>query len=241
MDLLKKLLSVPLQTLMFFVGAVFFVFGIGTPDKIPVIGGFRADRPIPAMICGAVLMAVAVGWYFYRSEMTRREAFRRHDAHALKGPLLPKAADFDIRIVSHVDNEHIDGVKQKFRGTMKRALPDGYALWLVRRLNSAPDGYYPEGRAEPKLLSGSTTEHSWEVGDVFVGGKPGGKDPRTIEMWLVGPDGHIMLDSTKKANAKYADLMTHTKMEWTREWLIQPLERMTSDMVYATRLTLTRR
>jgi hypothetical protein len=241
MDFVKALIKGPLQTTLLIVGAIVFLLGCGTPDKLPVIGGFHSDHPFPAIIGGVVLMVAGVVWHIVRAVMAHNEAVRRRNAHQSKGPVLPNAADFDIRIVSHPDGAYIDEDQQKFRGTIKRALPDGYALWLVRRWKSAADVYYPEGRAELRLMTGNTTEHEWEVAKVYVGGKQGGTDPRFIEMWLVGPDGQIMLDAMKKANAKYSSLMSHTKTPWEPKWLIEPLVRPTSDMVLGTRITLTRR
>ncbi|WP_165843543.1 hypothetical protein [Burkholderia reimsis] len=238
---MKGLIKGPLQVTLLLVGVAVFVLGCGTPDKLPVIGGFRSDHPIPMMILGAVLTITGIGWHIVRTMLAHSEIVHRRNAHTSKGPLLPKAADFDIRIVSHPDGAYIDEDEQKFRGTIKRAVPDGYAIWLVRRWKSAPDLYYPEGRADLRPMSGSTAEHEWEVEKVFVGGNPGGKDARIIEMWLVGPDGQIMLDAVKKANSKYASLMSHTKTPWEQKWLIAPLGRSTSDMVLGTRITLTRR
>lgn len=241
MDFLKGLVKGPLQVTLLIIGVVVFVLGCGTPDKLPVIGGFHSDRPIPMIVLGGVLALTGIVWGIFRAVLAHREVAQRRTALASKGPVLPKAADFDIRIVSHSDGAYIDQDGQKFRGTIKRALPDGCALWLVRRWKNAPDRYYPEGRAELRLMRGSTTEHEWEVEKVFVGGNPGGNDSRIIEMWLVGTDGQTMLNAVKKANTKYANLMSHTGTAWEQKWLIEPLERTTSDMVLGTSIIVTRR
>ncbi|MHA6883085.1 hypothetical protein [Ralstonia pseudosolanacearum] len=241
MDFLKVLVKGPLQVTLLIIGVVVFVLGCGTPDKLPVIGGFHPDRPIPMIILGGVLVLTGIAWGIFRTVLAHREGAQRRTALASKGPVLPKAADFDVRIVSHSDGAYIDQDEQKFRGTIKRALPEGYALWLVRRWKEDRDRYYPEGQAELRPMRGSTTEHEWEVEKVFVGGNAGGKDSRIIEMWLVGSDGQTMLNAIKKANTKYARLMSHTGMKWDKPWLIEPLQDTTSDMVPCTNIIVTRR
>ena len=239
MDFLKGLLKAPLQVTLLIIGVVVFVLGCGTPDKLPVIGGFHPDRPIPMIILGGVLVLTGIGLYIFRTVLARNEIAQRRSALTSKGPVLPKAADFDVRIASHSDGSYIDQDGQKFRGTIKRALPDEYALWLVRRWKDDRDRYYPEGQAELRPMRGSTTEHEWEVEKVFVGGDPG--DSRIIEIWLVGPDGRAMFNAVKKANNKYADLMSHIGKKWEKPWLIEPIQGTTRDMVPCTSIIVTRR
>lgn len=237
-DFLKGFLKSPVQVISLFAGIVVFVLGCGKFDKLPVIGGFHSDHPTSMMIFGTVLAVAGICIQVWRTVRASKESALRRSALASKGPAPLKVADFDIRIGSHSDGGRFDKSKQTFRGTIKQQVPAGHELWLVRRFKTEPDYYFPEGRAAVKPMRGSTTDYEWEVDEIFVGGDPG--DGRIIEMWLAGPNGHILLDSIKKANVKHAELMNFTNTPYEKKWWVERLNRYTTDMVLGTSITLFR-
>jgi hypothetical protein len=236
------LLKSSLNKICVLAGLLLLLLGAVKLVKVPVLGPLQASYPATLMWAGGVLMVVGVIWEIVRAVLVRKDRRESKAAIATRGPAAPTASDYDVRIISPADGSLIDDEQVKgLRGTMKRGLPAGYALWLVRRFASTPDVFLPMKRAEVKLMRGSLTEHEWEVDAAYVGGNKGGNDPRIIEAWLVGPDGQRMLDAVKKANEQHARLMQHTKTPWDKEWQHDPLPSQTSDMVLGTRITVTRR
>ncbi|AMV44341.1 hypothetical protein [Paraburkholderia caribensis] len=237
-DFFKSFIKSPLQVISLLAGIVIFVLGSGQFDKLPVIGGFHPDHPTVMLIFGVGLAIVGIGIQVWRTLAARNDAASRRSALAAKVPSRLNAADFDVRIISHSDNGHYDKDEQTFRGTIKRQIPAEHHLWLVRRFAKERDLYFPEGRATVKAMRGTSTEFEWEVHEAYVGGKP--RDGRIIEMWITGPDGHILLDAIKNANVKHARLMEHTKTPWEKQWLVERLDSVTSDMVLGTSISLIR-
>ncbi|MBU7442158.1 hypothetical protein [Paraburkholderia fungorum] len=240
MDFLKTLIKGPFQIALVVLGAICVVLGSGTFAKLPIIGEFQPTAPGFLRVFGSLLVIggflyAAIRVYTHWAELKQRRA-----NSAARAPSLPKAADYEIRIVHPSDGDDvIGGGPHKIRGTIKRTLPDQYTLWLVRRWHSRQDDFYPEGKAKLKPVPGSTTEHTWEVDGVFIGGNPG--DRRIIEMWIVGPDGQILLEATMKAYGQHSDLMETTKTPWSDPWLQVPLKQTTADMIRGPQITVIRR
>jgi hypothetical protein len=129
---------------------------------------------------------------------------------------------FGIRIDQPDNNALVTG-KTKIEGSIARPLPEGYELRIMRG--------YPEGGFVPstQTLCNHNTQR-WLVQEFDIGGKKG--DARTIEAWMVGPDGRLLLDTWLAAQRVHFGTVSLVRKIAPDDYvtLLEPIERGTVDM-----------
>lgn len=105
-----------------------------------------------------------------------------------------KSADTTKPIVTITSPHEADAIAGtcNVTGTIAGALPTGHVLRAIR---GAPKsgGFVPNG-----VVDLDADSHQWRVHEFDIGGQPG--DLRTIEIWVVGPDGQAFLNYWEEAH-----------------------------------------
>jgi hypothetical protein len=126
-----------------------------------------------------------------------------------------------VKILYPESNATIIG-KVDVRGTTAKPLPNGHELRILRG--------YPHGGFVPNSQSLHEDDNGWLVQQFDIGGSKG--EPRTIEAWLVGPDGRLLLDTWLAAHEVHRGTISQVEKLAPREpvtWL-KPIKQHTSDM-----------
>jgi hypothetical protein len=143
----------------------------------------------------------------------------------------PNASSFGVTIVSPRDADRVS--KVDVRGTIKKGIPDGYALRVFRLYPGHPY-LVPLSEATVNLR-----DQTWEALRCDLGGQSG--DKRQLGAFLVGPGASILIDYMDKAADVHNEVsrqLSKTTGE-PRVWL-PPLQRRTPDMVECARVTVIR-
>ncbi|ANB75008.1 hypothetical protein AYM40_21500 [Paraburkholderia phytofirmans OLGA172] len=138
---------------------------------------FTPENRLAMYIGAAVCLIVSVSVYIWEKPNGDR------------GVAKPVAADYDIKILDPKPGVSVQAVVRVL-GTVKKPLPPGYRLQLVRRWETRPDTYYPVQVADID----PDGEH-WTADKCYVGGDAG--DGRILEAVLVGPDAALLFDTWK--------------------------------------------
>ncbi|PPA04605.1 hypothetical protein C4E44_08090 [Pseudomonas sp. MWU12-2312b] len=133
-----------------------------------------------------------------------------------------KVQALGVKIV-HPENNSVISGRTGIRGTLKQALPRGYELRILRG--------YPDGGFVPSSQTVVDEEaKTWFVQDFDIGGEA--KDKRTIEAWIVGSDGAVLLDTWLAANGVHGMAARQLERAAPNErfvWL-NPIRQGTKDM-----------
>lgn len=136
---------------------------------------------IAAMVIGLVL--IGVGIYF---ERTNSETLDH------KG-----AAKLGIEFTDPTAGDVVEERCVVVRGKIKKRLPRGYSLWIVRVV---PDGWYPSREAQVKQH-----DKTWEARDVFIGHPT---EPQwEMGAYVVGPIGSAAIQLWKSDSAEYWNIL----------------------------------
>jgi hypothetical protein len=214
-----KLLEILLtsQNLILVVGAIFVA--------LAAAGGLTYNQWLPIAedrwrIVMGIFGLVLVVLYF----LLPRKAVRRLDDRAIKA--------LGVKITFPEDNSRITGLTD-VRGTMEMPIPDGYELRILRG--------YPQGGLVPNASTlNDPHKKTWLVQQFDIGGSK--DEGRRIEAWLVGPDGHLLIDTWLTAHEVHS--VTNRRMEILAPserltWL-KPLKEGTSDMYRCDWIKVTR-
>lgn len=204
MEIFIKALLASRQALLIVFGVSLIIIGLS--------GGivYSGWLPVPGLFerfIAGIIGAVLIGLSFLPS---------RNDV--LDGS---KISDFCIKITSPDHEEGING-KVKVKGTYEKRWPDNYNLRVLRG--------YPQGGFVPN--SSVTCDHTtktWVAQDFDIGGDSG--DARRIEVWLVGQDGKLLLDTWHENHKVVIDLnrLSSSDSGRNRKWL-PPIKGPTRDM-----------
>lgn len=136
-----------------------------------------------------------------------------------------RVEEFDVRIIAPLSHAEV-GEQVDVSGTIAKLPPDEYSLWIVRRWESQPNGYYPLKKVNftPADNGGAI---KWIADNCYVGGRPGKKDGRIFEAWLVGSAGSMMFSAWQVGNEQFWQLNKTAKID---NALYPPLYQTTADM-----------
>jgi hypothetical protein len=140
---------------------------------------------------------------------------------------VPQARKYGINIQHPAEGERVGVVDVK--GTIKKALPDGYALKILR-IYPGTDNFIPVGEARVDIEKGI-----WKAENCDIGGVPG--DRRSIGAYLIGPGGAILLDYFVKASRVHNKLRDEVGKKGE---FLPLLEKRTPDMVECDRISVWR-
>jgi len=205
------------SNLLLVLGAIFIALGAA--------GGVTYNRwfPIDNESWRTVVVATGVIFivlYF----VVRRKPITALDPRAVKS--------LGIKIDHPESNATITG-KVDVKGTIARPLPNGYELRILRG--------YPQGGFVPNAQS--LCDHdkkTWLVQQFDIGGAK--DESRTIEAWLVGPDGRLLLDTWLAAHEVHRGTISQVEKFAPNErvtWL-KPITQGTSDMYRCAWIKVTR-
>jgi hypothetical protein len=132
------------------------------------------------------------------------------------------ARSLGIKIDYPENNAVVMDTATEVRGTMAKPKPDGYELYILGRYAS---GFTPYARC-----SYSPDKKKWYVQQLKLSVEKGHN--RTFEVWLVGPDGSLLLETwlaaheTQRAtNSRLQELAPTEILTW-----LKPINKATSDM-----------
>lgn len=125
--------------------------------------------------------------------------------------------------INYPENNAVITGKTEVRGTISKPIPDGYELRVLRGYPWG--GFVPHGHCfyDPD-------KKTWHVQQFDMGGEK--NDVRTIEVWLVGRDGHLLLETWatdhevhKETNSRLQKLAPTEGLTW-----LKPIKGGTTDM-----------
>lgn len=119
-------------------------------------------------------------------------------------------------------------------GTLSRALPNGYELWLMRSWAANQAGDRPVGK-----VKFGADGLKWRIVNAYIGGSIG--DLVTLQGWVVGPDGALLLATWNEGKSLYARLMNESGTEWTAATDFPGIRRIPGDTLASGSLELRRR
>lgn len=161
---------------------------------LAILGGVAFKNAIPPMeliprcILGAFgLVVVALGLYL----MNRSP-----------GTALPTAKDYGVAILQPRMGDRVTNVD--VRGTIKKALPKGYTLWVFRVYD---DQHFWHCRQCVINEAGD----EWTAKGCDIGGRGG--DSREFSVNLVGPDGSALLTYVDSVTNRFNDLRKDRKID----------------------------
>jgi hypothetical protein len=189
------------------------------------------SMPIWALLI--IPLAVVLAFFLLRLGKSK---LQKNSSSEINTPTL-FVDNYEITIDSHRYGDVVGEQLEKFHGKLNKKLPNDYYLWVVRRWSTKPDEYYPVNRAHI-LPSRGMNGYEWEVDKCYVGGER--DDSRILEVWLVGPEGHLLMSTWSTMSAKYKKLMDYTKTAWTENWLVPAITLTTKDMMHCAQVTLKR-
>jgi len=105
-----------------------------------------------------------------------------------------QADDYKIEIVYPTPHTPVDSVT--VQGTMKKSLPKGYKLCILR--------LYHDGRYYPLHQCIVSDDNNWTAPNCEAGGVPG--DYRAFAATLVGPDGQALIGFVREANQRFGPI-----------------------------------
>ena len=208
----------PLPSLLVILGVAVFVIGLA--DGVAHDNWLVIKGPAKTFTALGGVVIFALGVFF-----SRRDGISN---------AIPKAKTLKLQIQHPQSGDTVDQ-KEDVRGThAAKSLPAGYVLRILR-------GYPEQGGFIP---FGTTTidfdNGTWQALRFEVGGNPG--DRRSIEVWLVGPDGQALLNCWSDCHAihRKAQNALMAATDKYAEWL-PPIKTATRDMVLCQRVSITRK
>lgn len=139
----------------------------------------------------------------------------------------PVAADYRINIVEPTPGVSVPTTFVRVLGVIKKPLPAGYRLQLVRRWETKPDIYFPVQIADID----QDGEH-WRADKCYIGGDP--SDGRILEAVLVGPDAAILFDTWKTCSDAF------NTARKSHDFLFPGIKQFPSDAVVCARVKVIR-
>lgn len=143
---------------------------------------------------------------------------------------LPKIKDYDIKIENPKDADSVSEVS--VRGTIKKAIPGGYSL-RVLRIHPSAGTFVPIGEARIDIAKGT-----WMTDDCKIWGEP--KEKWAIGVYLVGRDGNILLNYYTQAARINNDITALRNLTKNKQQYLLPLQQRTSDMIECARVKVFR-
>ena len=144
---------------------------------------------------------------------------------------LPKASDYDVKILSPRSGDKVRD--PHVRGTIKKAIPRDYSLWVFRVYSDA--GIWPlrECRINP-------TGDEWEANSCDIGGVTG--DRRAFSVNLVGPDGLALIEYMYEAMERHNQVRAELEKNGlgTNAPYSPTLRKKTRDMLECSRVDVER-
>jgi hypothetical protein len=172
------------------------------------------EARVAAVVAGTILLGL--GFFSWRTRV-----------------IVPKAQSYGIEIDYPKDGDRVDIVD--VRGRIKKPLPEKYTL-RVLRIYPGSDSFVPMGEARVEI--GKST---WVAEQCNIGGRTG--DRRSIGVYLVGPDGVVLLNYFDKAvriHRRVMDQLKDASGKESTEYLPN-IERGTTDMIPCARVSVSRR
>lgn len=209
--------DVPFQVILVLAGLLVFVLGAGDQTSLPKSIQYSPHYAIPLMVLGLVVVVAGLAWAW--ATVLKK-----------KGTAALSTTQYAVNVAYPRDNASLGSSSLTASGTLSANLPEGYELWMLRKWPDSTDRY-PVQKAGPNLQSNS----NWTISEGYIGG-PG--VARTIEMWLVGPDGSRLLNFWMAANNQHNKLMAATRTPWGDPWNFPGLPSLSSDMTLAATLTV---
>ena len=212
--LIAKLLD-SLPTLLVILGVALLVLGLA--------GGvtYNGWLPIPdaAGRVGAATAGIAIcGIGLYLSRTSKATALT--------------SSAYGIKITHPKDGDEVEVVD--VRGTIKKALPEGYSLRIFR-IYPGSDRMTPIGKANVDIEKGA-----WEAERCHVGGKSG--DKRSIAAFIVGQSGIALIDYHNEAVQTHRRTMEQLRAAGAGEGEYLPaIGSRTLDMVECHRVPIKRK
>jgi hypothetical protein len=208
--------DVPFQVILVLAGLLVFVLGAGEQSTFSKIFQYSPHYAVPLMTLGSVVVVAGFIWAWVT-------LIRKKDG------ALPQAK-YPVTVAYPRDNASLSSSSLTANGTISTTLPGDYELWMLRKWPGTQHRY-PVQKAGPDLQNNT----AWTISGGYIGGP--GLD-RTLEMWLVGPDGSRLLNFWMTANDQHNKLMSTTQTPWGDPWNFPGLSSLTSDMTLATALTV---
>lgn len=196
--------------------AGFLLLAGGAAGSLKIKGfEYAAENRWVLYLGAAVCMVVSVAGYIWEK--------RTLDKTAPK----PVAADYGIKIVDPKPGVSVPTTVVRVLGVLKKPLPTGYRLQLVRRWETRPDIYYPVQTADID----QDGEH-WTADRCYIGGDPA--DGRILEAVLVGPDAALLFDTWKTCSDAFINARK------SHDFLFPGIKQFPSDAVFCARVKVIR-
>jgi hypothetical protein len=184
---------------------------LGAAGGVKIHGWLPIDDNLWRVAIGVVGLILVVLHFAYREAST---GINRRTIESL-----------GIEITYPQDNQTVFG-KFDVQGTVAKPLPKGYELVVLRG--------YPHGGFVPSAQA--LCDHDkkkWHVQQFDIG-SPKKNESRTIEAWIVGPDGTLLIDTWLAAHEVHKGTVSQVQKLAKEEpepvsWL-KPIKKGTSDM-----------